>query len=77
MALMYGRRVGGHQGVELAKAEGDRTPIETGCEFTVVQPNILHEADVAVINSLSSSFSICMTTGREGPTESLDLAFAG
>jgi hypothetical protein len=47
---MDGRRVGGHQGVELAKAIGDRTPIETRGEFTVVRLNILHVADVAVLD---------------------------
>jgi hypothetical protein len=44
--------IGRHQGIEFAKAVGDRTPIETGGELAVVRLNILHVADVAVIDLL-------------------------
>jgi hypothetical protein len=41
LALMDGCCVGRHQGVELAKAAGDRTPIETGGEFAFVRLNTM------------------------------------
>jgi hypothetical protein len=51
--------VAGHQGVELAKAVGDRTPVETGGEF-VVRLNILR---------LSEELEMLGVTGRKVPRD--------
>jgi hypothetical protein len=78
LALVDGRRIGRHQGVELAKAVGDRTPIETGGEFAVVRLNTVHVADVAVIDLFVVIVLDLhdLVAGRECPAEPLDLAFA-
>src|ERR1700674_461691 len=78
LALVDGRRIGRYEGVEFSKAIGDRTPIEIGGELALVWFNILHIADLGVIDLL---FVIVLdlhdlVAGREGPAEPLDLAFA-
>ncbi len=52
LALMDGRRVGRYQGAKVAEAIGDRTPVEPGDEFAVIRFNILHVADVRIVDLL-------------------------
>src|SRR6266496_1051819 len=78
LALMDGRGVGRHQGVEFAKAIGDRASVEPGDELAVIRLNVLHVADVAVVDLLVVVVLDLhdFVAGREGPAEPLDLAFA-
>jgi hypothetical protein len=46
------RRIGRYQGIKVAEAIGDRSPLELGDQFTVIRLNILHVADVTVVDSL-------------------------
>jgi hypothetical protein len=53
LALMDGRRIGRHKGVQFAKTERDDAAIEHGCELASVGINIVDVANVAVLDYLT------------------------
>ena len=76
---MDSRGISRYQGVELAKAVGDRTAVEADIEFAGVGIDVVDIADVTVIDVLVLVVLDLhdLIAGREGPTEPLDLAIAG
>src|SRR5439155_8371174 len=67
-----------HEGVELADAIGDRSPVEAGGEFAFLRLDVHHKPDVAVVDLLVIVVLDLhdLVAGRKGPTKPLDLALA-
>ena len=68
-----------HEGVELAKAIGDRAPVEARCEFAFLRLNVRHKPDVAIVDLLVIVVLDLhdLVAGRKGPAKPFDLAIAG
>jgi hypothetical protein len=79
LALMNGRSVSRHQGIEFTEAIGDGSTVKTDGQFACVDVDIINGADVAVVDFLLVVVLDLhdFVARREGPAKSLDLAFAG
>src|SRR6516225_1809245 len=79
LALVDGHRVGWDEHVEFAEPVGHRTAVKAGGEIAGFGVEVLHEAYVTVVDLLVVIVLDLhhLVARREGPAESLDLAFAG
>ena len=79
LALVDGSGIGGNQRVKLAEAVRHRAPVEARHQFAHLQIDVVDVANVAVVDFLVVViFDLHdLVAGRKGPSETLDLAFAG